>query len=151
MTEAEWLVCSDPQSMLEFLRDTVSDRKLRLFEVACLRQVSLFGLSLQGAAGISVREVQTEQSCLLRCLFGNPFRAIVVDLACRTPTVTALAAAAYEERQLPAGTLDTQRLAVLADALEDAGCTDEQLLVHLRETSPHVRGCWVIDLLLGKE
>src|SRR5262249_38284578 len=114
-------------------------------------QEVLFGWELQGAAERSVREVQTEQSCLLRCLFGNPFRPIVVDPACRTPTVTALATAAYEERSLPRGTLDPDRLAVLADALEDAGCTDEQLLAHLRVPSPHGRGCWVIDLLLGKE
>ena len=88
---------------------------------------------------------------ILHDIFGNPFRPTALDPAWRTPTVTALATAAYEDRHLPAGTLDTQRLAVLADALEDAGCTDEQLLAHLREPSPHVRGCWVIDLLLGKE
>jgi len=99
---------------------------------------------------IAQRELQMHAH-LLRDLFGNPFRAITVAPTWRTLTVTTLATAAYEERALPTGTLDADRLAVLADALEDAGCTDEQLLVHLRETSPHVRGCWVIDLLLGKE
>jgi len=88
---------------------------------------------------------------LIREIVGNPFRPAALDPAWRTPTVTALATAAYEDRHLPAGTLDPNRLAVLADALEDAGCTDEQLLAHLRQSSPHVRGCWVIDLLLGKE
>jgi hypothetical protein len=67
-----------------------------------------------------------------------------------TPQAVALAQAAYDERVLPAGTLDTARLAVLADALEDAGCADADLLGHLRGPGPHVRGCWAVDLLLGK-
>jgi hypothetical protein len=46
--------------------------------------------------------------------------------------------------------LDTVRLAVLADALEEAGCADPDLLGHLRGPGPHVRGCWAVDLLLGK-
>ena len=62
-----------------------------------------------------------------------------------------LAEAIYEKRRLPEGTLEPARLAVLADALEDAGCTDGDLLTHLRGPGPHVRGCWVVDLLLGKE
>jgi hypothetical protein len=48
------------------------------------------------------------------------------------------------------GTLDNDRLAVLSDALEEAGCDDADLLDHLRSPGPHVRGCWVLDLLLGK-
>lgn len=65
--------------------------------------------------------------------------------------VIRLARAAYEVRLLPSGELDHARLAVLADALEDAGCTDDVLLSHLRSATPHLRGCWAIDLLLGKE
>jgi hypothetical protein len=65
--------------------------------------------------------------------------------------VARLAEAIYEGRSLPAGTLDPARLAVLADALEDAGCADPDLLGHLRGPSPHVRGCWAVDLILGKE
>ena len=61
-----------------------------------------------------------------------------------------MAEAAYEQRELPAGTLDPARLTVLADALEDAGCADADLLGHLRGPGPHVRGCWAVDLLLGK-
>ena len=91
------------------------------------------------------------QCGLLRCIFGNPFRPIAFDPAWCMPKVTALASAAYEERSLPAGILDTQRLAVLADAMEDAGCADTEMLSHLRGPGPHVRGCWVLDLLLGKE
>jgi hypothetical protein len=63
----------------------------------------------------------------------------------------ALAQAAYDERNLPSGLLDTNRLAVLADALEDAGCTGPDILEHLRGNAPHVRGCWVLDLILSKD
>jgi hypothetical protein len=65
--------------------------------------------------------------------------------------VVALAQAAYDEREQPSGRLDVARLAVLADALEDAGCDQPDLLGHLRGPGPHVRGCWAVDLLLGKE
>jgi hypothetical protein len=91
---------------------------------------------------------------LLRCVVGNPFRATpVVDpawLAWSGGLVRRLAEAAYDERELPAGTLDGARLAVLADAAEEAGCTDTALLGHLRDPGPHVRGCWALDLLLDK-
>jgi hypothetical protein len=67
-----------------------------------------------------------------------------------TPTVLSLAEAAYELR-LPDGSLDPFRLALLADALEEAGCTAATLLNHLHGPPPHVRGCWAVDLVLGKE
>ena len=90
------------------------------------------------------------QALVLRCIFGNPFRPVTVSPALQAPQVVALAHAAYDERDLPSGHLDPARLAVLGDALEDAGCTDADLLGHLRGQGPHVRGCWVVDLLLGK-
>ena len=61
-----------------------------------------------------------------------------------------LAQAAYDQRILPIGHLDPARLAVLSDALEETGCTDAELLGHLREPGPHVRGCWALDLILAK-
>src|SRR5262245_1248022 len=88
---------------------------------------------------------------LLHGLFANAFRPVALDPTWRTAEVMALATAAYEERILPAGTLDRDRLAVLADALEDAGCDNADILAHLRGPGPHVRGCWVLDLLLGKQ
>ncbi len=88
---------------------------------------------------------------LLRCVFGNPFRPSSIEPAWHTPTVKNLATAAYEERSLPSGELDTTRLAVLADALEEAGCDSVDILNHLRGRGPHVRGCWVLDLILAKE
>jgi hypothetical protein len=90
---------------------------------------------------------------LLRDLIGNPFQSATRDpvwLTWNTGTVLRLAGQAYDERQLPAGTLDPYRLGLIADALEDAGCTDPDLLGHLRGPGPHVRGCWAVDLVLGK-
>jgi hypothetical protein len=92
------------------------------------------------------------QCPLLRDLF-DPHHPVEIDpawLAGGSGAVTRLARAAYEERLLPGGHLDAARLAVLADALEDAGCTDPGLLGHLRVPGPHVRGCFVVDLLLAK-
>jgi hypothetical protein len=247
MDEAEWLACTDPEPMLAFLKREASNRKLRLFAVACCRRIEVLLVDKRSLAALAAFEQYLDGGCgkaefslfsshareasdailaplygdneivhnaeslaacavtcalnttrskkfalsaissayyashaaaaatvfrrtgpspdvgavenaeslaqaqLLQDILGNPFRRVVLNPDWRTPTVTALAAAAYEERSLPRGTLDADRLAVLADALDDAGCTDEQILVHLREPSLHVRGCWVIDLLLGKE
>jgi hypothetical protein len=87
------------------------------------------------------------QADLLRCIFGNPFHLVSLDpgwLTWNGGTVAKLAQAIYEERRF-------QDLPVLADALEEAGCTNEGILVHCRRPGEHVRGCWVVDLLLGKE
>ena len=65
-------------------------------------------------------------------------------------TAVKLANAAYEERRLPDGVLDPARIGVLADALEDAGCTNDAMLHHCRQSADHVRGCWVVDAILGK-
>ncbi len=84
---------------------------------------------------------------LLRCIFGNPFRPAAVDpawLHWNSGTVLRLATAIYHDCAF-------ERLPVLADALEEAGCTDAAILDHCRGPGPHVRGCWVVDLLLGKE
>jgi hypothetical protein len=88
-----------------------------------------------------------QQVKLLREIFGNPFRPAAVDaswLSWNGRTVPMIAQAIYDERAF-------ERLPILADALEDAGCGDTDILRHCREPGEHVRGCWVIDLLLGKE
>jgi hypothetical protein len=90
------------------------------------------------------------QATLVRDVFGNPFRPASPDSALRSVNAVSLARAAYDERLLPSGELDRVRLGVMADALEDAGCADIQLLGHLRGPGPHVRGCWALDLVLGK-
>jgi hypothetical protein len=238
MTEQEWLACTDPKPMLEFLRGKASDRKLRLFACACGRRVwrllkeadsrtavevaesfadglerkstlavarsrarraavtqrgaayvawraafekiqaaivhlalgtfwsasyrPMFGV-LEGADMADVEREQAAVAALLPEIFGNPFRPLPPKrgkkkweqmwrslLAWNDGTVVRLAQAAYDEGHLPEGTLDNNRLAVLADALEEAGCTSEDILGHLRGPGPHVRGCWPVDLCLGK-
>jgi hypothetical protein len=88
------------------------------------------------------------QCLLLRCVFGNPFcQSAVLDpawLVWGNGTVSQLAQAIYDDRAF-------DRMPILADALEEAGCADADILGHCRGPDPHVRGCWVIDLLLGKE
>jgi hypothetical protein len=90
------------------------------------------------------------QISILRDIVGNPFRTATITSPWRTPTVADLATAAYGERVRNNGRLDSDRLAVLSDALEEAGCDDEAILGHLRGPGPHARGCWVLDLILGK-
>jgi hypothetical protein len=81
---------------------------------------------------------------LLGEIFGNPFRSVAVDPAWRTSTVMALASGIYEERAF-------ERLPILADALQDAGCDADAILDHFRDpAATHVRGCWALDLVLGK-
>jgi hypothetical protein len=80
---------------------------------------------------------------LLHDIIGNPFRPSRVDASWKTPTVQSIAEAIYP-------TDDFTRMPILADALEDAGCTDTGMLEHCRKKGEHMRGCWVVDLLLGK-
>jgi hypothetical protein len=77
-------------------------------------------------------------------VFGNPFRPVVFDPEWLTSTVVALAGQMYESR-------DFSAMPILADALQDAGCNRDEALNHCRGDGPHARGCWVVDLLLGKE
>jgi hypothetical protein len=99
-----------------------------------------------------VRSLLARHCDLLRDVFGNPFRPVVrIDPLWRSSNdgiVVKLARAAHEERNLPAGTLDNVRLAMLADALEDVGCDVVEVLTHLRGGGDHWRGCWVLDRLL---
>ncbi len=100
------------------------------------------------------RRESIRQTHFLRDLFGNPYRPRTFDPAWLTwhdGTIPRLAQVIYDDRHLPSGHLDRSRMAILGDALEDAGCTDPGILGHCRGPGPHVRGCWVVDLLLGKE
>jgi hypothetical protein len=89
------------------------------------------------------RAVSGAYAGLLRDIFGNPYRPRGFEAAQKTPVVLALAQRLYDERDFPA-------LPILADALEDTGCTDAAVLDHCRGPGRHVRGCWVLDLILGK-
>ncbi len=78
-----------------------------------------------------------------RDMFGNPFRPISLEPRWQTETVVALAAGIFADRAF-------DRMPILADALEEVGCDNTDILAHCRGDGPHVRGCWVVDLLLGK-
>jgi hypothetical protein len=188
--------------MLDHLQGRVSDRKLRLFAVACCRRVphwltkrrsqKAVDVAERFADGIAtsedleeagtrmrVREIRGHygpvaawavapsadlaarnaawnafvdrndgvenlaQAGLLRCIFGNPFRPVTISEDWLTPTVLALAQGIYED-----GAFD--RLPILGDALEDAGCNNAEVMNHCRGPGPHVKGCWVVDALLDK-
>src|SRR5207244_889434 len=89
-------------------------------------------------------EESRRQIALCRCIFGNPFRPVTVNPEWLTSTVIELARGIYDERAF-------DRLPILGDALQDAGCDNEDVLNHCRGDGPHARGCWVVDLVLGKE
>jgi hypothetical protein len=91
-------------------------------------------------------ESDEEQKCCdqIRCILGNPFRPVSLDPSWLTSTVVALAEGIYADRAF-------DRLPILAGALEDAGCGHADILAHCRGDGPHARGCWVVDLVLGKE
>ena len=97
----------------------------------------------RGAVGDGESE-ERAQAALLLCLFGNPFRPAAFAPGWRTADVLGLARGIYADRAF-------DRLPLLADALMDAGCDSDDLLAHCRDEGPHARGCWVVDLLLGKE
>jgi hypothetical protein len=220
MTEAEWKECTDPHPMLHFLKGRVSNRKLRLFAVACCRRIwhllpdepcrhavevsetfaegkaskkdlavaaaiiqssktshvykaakccayqkaysaatqvavyspAAFAAPLWGTDSVNHRwgeAISTEKRGLVAPLddiFGNPFRPVTLDpswLAWNDRIIPTLAQAIYDHRAF-------DRLPLLADALVKSGCANEVILGHCRGPGPHVRGCWALDLVLGK-
>jgi hypothetical protein len=92
-----------------------------------------------------LRAQETAYQCgLAHDIIGNPFRPVSFSPSWRTDTALALALQMYDSRDFGA-------MPILADALQDAGCEDASILDHCRGDGPHVRGCWVVDLVLGKE
>jgi hypothetical protein len=215
MTEAEWLTSTDSQKMLESIQGTATERKMRLFLIACAHLVwdqftdpvmrhavemaeryveglasiaeqqeahgevyffarnfsdkakrmglsldvymALVGLSLScGFTVVALRKIITthswkygaqltgqSQPVLLRDIFANPFRPVTVAPTSLPQKTVSLAQSIYDERVF-------DRLPILADALEEDGCDNSEILTHCRGPGPHVRGCWVLDLVLGK-
>jgi hypothetical protein len=95
-----------------------------------------------GTEWIDARQLQTD---IIRDVFGNPFHPVVFSASWRTDTVLSLARQMYEAHEFSA-------MPILADALQDAGCDSADILDHCRDPQQaHVRGCWVVDLVLGKE
>jgi len=85
-----------------------------------------------------------QQQSVLRDIFGNPFRPITLNPRCRTANIVSIAQGIYDERRF-------QEMPILADAIEDAGCNNRDILNHCRQPGVHVRGCWVVDLILRKK
>jgi len=125
---------------------------------SCARRAAFYAANIVGGTVLdeppaafvdryeAVRKVERQFQCeLLRDIFGNPFRPVAFDPAWRTDTAVILAKQVYERREFSA-------LPILADALQDAGCENEDVLLHLRDAKRvHVRGCWVLDLVLNRE
>jgi hypothetical protein len=250
VTEAEWLACVDPTHLMQWERIAATERKVRLFAVACCRRIPALNShetlaaaidtgerfadrlateeelheanlraegiadsagetaddyeSAEGITGNTVREWQIQcagrsaywaslsgdeswtgidhvlsmaadavalaavndhlvavsdydydqvakgageeravQADLFRDVFGNPFRPVDFSTSWRTDTAVSVARQVYESR-------DFSAMPILADALQDAGCDNEDILGHCRAEGPHVRGCWVVDLVLDK-
>jgi hypothetical protein len=102
------------------------------------------GAAVMSAYGVADETGNRVGLALLREMFGNPFRPVAFSPEWRTDTAVTLAAQMYEAR-------DFSAMPILADALQDAGCDDPALLWHCRDAAQvHVRGCWVVDLVLGK-
>jgi hypothetical protein len=114
---------------------------------AVLRVDAFFGARLISVVVPDVTDVPIRLVAILEDIVGNPFRAITINpawLSWNDGTIPKIAETIYQERAF-------DRLPVLADALEEAGCSDSDVLGHLRGPGPHVRGCWAVDLLIGKE
>jgi hypothetical protein len=213
--EGDWLNGACPQAMLDWLTDTATERKLRLFAVASCRRIwhlltdersrnaveaaeqyaegeigpeelnaaaqaawkaqmllhdAAFHAALAAyycadrSSSFGARECvdtivaaticdpkdpeleEGEQAKLLREIFGNPFREVTINPSClqlNDATVPKLALAISDNR-------DFALMPILADALEDAGCHDADILNHCRQPGEHIRGCWVLDLLLAR-
>jgi hypothetical protein len=111
---------------------------------------SLYNVSRSAAESLAKsmpwQEARHMERQLLLDIFANPFRPVRLDptwLTWHDGTVQKVAQAIYDERAF-------DRLPILADALEEAGCTNADILNHCRQPGDHVRGCWVVDMILGK-
>jgi hypothetical protein len=179
MTEADWLTATDPRRMFDWLRRTGRADRHRLgllFGECCDRippsvaeatgpewpgagwaddddQIALTDAEfhLSGAVLEAMRIMPDGEperltlASVIRDIFGDPFRPPTeFPAGWRTDTAVSLA------RQIREGH-DFGTMPILADAIQDAGCEDEHLLGHCRGPGPHVRGCWVLELVLGWE
>lgn len=109
-------------------------------EMTIARLMAEYDFGDWGPVGVRAARV----AGVLRDIVGNPFRPVVADPAWLTPTAVAVAQGILTERAF-------DRLPVLADVLQEAGCAEDQLLVHCRSPGSHVLGCWALDLVLGFE
>jgi hypothetical protein len=141
------VVADTPRPLHRQLRVTLSETLAQQWQVAkhaVFYALKAWSAVIWSASADQLKAEKVAQCLLWRDVSGNPFRPITLDPAWKTPAVVQLARSLYEERRF-------EDLPILADALEEAGCQDAAALGHCRGPGPHVRGCWVLDLLLGKE
>ncbi len=129
---AEWTACQAIKSALYTSTDNVHHRVAYWLEYTTTPRPDT-GEQQNG---------RQEATDLLRDVFGNPFRPVTFSPDWRTDTAVALARQMYDSREFSA-------MPILADALQDAGCDNDDILTHCRAAGEHVRGCWVVDLVLG--
>jgi len=144
---ASWIVSSRRSGVIRAIETTVMVADMEAREGARQRFDDAFGYEANQAVGKEVANTKSRFSPLVRCVLGNPFRPTKLDeflLAWSNSTIPNLAQTIYEERRF-------EDMPILADALTDAGCDNEDILNHCRGENVHVRGCWVLDLMLGKE
>jgi len=111
----------------------------------CHHAASIATEAIPGGGDNTRNAESLKHAALLREIFGNPFRPVGFDPAWRTSDAMALATGIYDGRAF-------DRMPILADALQEAGCDNDDLLRHCRDPDAnHVRGCWALDLVLGKE
>jgi hypothetical protein len=113
---------------------------------AVVRAVPSLAASVVENAGGERTEEESCQCAIIRDIFGNPFRPSILDPAWLTwhgSLLVSMARQVYDSR-------DFMDMPILADALEEAGCTNQDILGHCRSGCEHVRGCWVVDLVMGK-
>jgi len=148
---------TDAQSDCQkYARGQPAGIKCAFAAVECLLRSRMLGEVMAWASRAVVDDARDEQAergriverrvqiVLMRDIFGNPFHPITLSPSWLTSTVVALAQGIYEDRAF-------DRMPILADALMDAGCSNEDILNHCRGPGPHTRGCFAIDLILGKE
>jgi hypothetical protein len=147
--KADWIQLSDARKVCKLLRQEAMQRRGTLSYGAGL--VAWVEATAHPSARIAAGRFSSwpfETADFLREVFGNPFRPMPdldpTSLTRKDATIGKIAQAIYDEHAF-------DRLAILADAFEEAGCNNEDILNHCRGPGPHVRGGWVVDLVLGKQ
>lgn len=131
------------ESVAEPAYDAAFEAAVQAIQEAEVAQTATGRLNPVRESGAAWENERAAQCSLLRDIAGDSASFTSVESALRTPTILSLTQAIYEERAF-------ERMPILADALEDAGVADPDILTHCRGLGPHVRGCWVVDLILGK-
>ncbi|MFL5339417.1 MAG: hypothetical protein ACJ8F7_04545 [Gemmataceae bacterium] len=127
------------------LASTSGDR--HAWQGARLAVISLQQSQIDRSAKDWIARAADRSRLFVQCIFGDPFRPVRIDpdwLSWRESTVEKLAQTIYDNRRF-------DLLPILADALHEAGCCDDAILGHCRGPNDHVRGCWVVDAILGKQ